>query len=546
MRVRDGLFVCALFALPVLTLMGFTQNFPQPGPGISGFFSPGDIFSSATACWSFNDPTDLGNDDCTNTYDLTPVNTPTATGGANGYTSDFENSGVTSQAAITDNASLSLSSDTSFTINAWVTSESLRIWNVVVMKGPGGGTSLEYLISTWGQTDKMTCSLSDGATAGGDRMDALPVGQRGMVTCVHNGPSDTVEMYVNAATDGSSAWTAGTQDLAGVFYVGNSPTADTGWDGKIGPVTFWNGRALTAGEITTLYNSGYGKSCADLSAAEQVGITSCWEFDEPSGSFADAYGSNTLARSTGPTVSSPGLVALDAADAGIAAGYGAEYDTTLTAVNTPTRAAGLVERSDSGMAVSVVGGSDQYLNVAGFNPTTTGGYTLAQWFSLSELLDGHGAGIPNQFLFYNDYTNALIYDDGFILPSCSGGNPDDGDWHLAIMWVDTSTGKGYCTIDDGTSAGTALTGSYVAVNGTFSVGKVNSSPSSSAIDNTAFWPRPLTSDERATLYNSGAGTYYASAWGDMIHNGPYYASADPIMLQPLRYPPPSSRRFYVR
>jgi len=464
------------------------------------------IYATATACWSFNDPTDLGNDDCTNTYDLTLVNTPTATGGALGYA--MATLAASSQYAwVVDSAATSLDGDKTF--SAWFVRDTAGANMALFSQRTSGNGAYQCSVDV---ANNVGCYITDSndASFSEPAVGAVTVGQRYLVHFWYDTSDKKAYIQVNdGAPSAGAALPNGPISSSQDFNVGRLAGSIYG-DGVRGPIMI-HSEVLSSADKTSLYNSGKGKTCADLSGAELTNLVSCWDMDEDGGPYADSIGSNNL-----------------------------------TAVNTPTRAAGLVERSDSGMAVSVVGGSDQYLNVAGFNPTTTGGYTLAQWFSLSELLDGHGAGIPNQFLFYNDYTNALIYDDGFILPSCSGGNPDDGDWHLAIMWVDTSTGKGYCTIDDGTSAGTALTGSYVAVNGTFSVGKVNSSPSSSAIDNTAFWPRPLTSDERATLYNSGAGTYYASAWGDMIHNGPYYASADPIMLQPLRYPPPSSRRFYVR
>ena len=51
------------------------------------------VYDDAIAVWTFNDPTDLGADNGDGTYDLTLVNTPTATGGALGYAAAFSSTG---------------------------------------------------------------------------------------------------------------------------------------------------------------------------------------------------------------------------------------------------------------------------------------------------------------------------------------------------------------------------------------------------------------------------------------------------------------------
>ncbi len=61
------------------------------GVPCSSNWSPDAVYDDAAACWNFNDDTDLGLENCIadESLDLTEVNTPTATGGALGYVSQW-------------------------------------------------------------------------------------------------------------------------------------------------------------------------------------------------------------------------------------------------------------------------------------------------------------------------------------------------------------------------------------------------------------------------------------------------------------------------
>lgn len=59
-------------------------------------------------------------------------------------------------------------------------------------------------------------------------------------------------------------------------------------DGRIANVGVWR-RILTAAEITDLYNSGAGKTYAQITAAEKASLVSYWNLDEASGTRFDSH-----------------------------------------------------------------------------------------------------------------------------------------------------------------------------------------------------------------------------------------------------------------
>ena len=67
------------------------------------------------------------------------------------------------------------------------------------------------------------------------------------------------------------------------------------FNGSMDSFGFWN-RALTAAEVSSLYNSGSGKTYSDLTTSEKTSIVSFWNFNEESGIRYDAHGTNHLSQ----------------------------------------------------------------------------------------------------------------------------------------------------------------------------------------------------------------------------------------------------------
>jgi hypothetical protein len=195
---------------------------------------------------------------------------------------------------------------------------------------------------------------------------------------------------------------------------------------------------------------------------------------------------------------------------------------TLTDNNTVGSATGKI-----GDAASFVAANTEYLSRSSDITTALGsGFSVAFWFKTSgaatqALFAKLGTVSSNgQFGVYIGSTGAVVArvnssSNNYIGRSTATGN-NDGEWHLCVVTYDgsgTSAGvKIYldnAQADTGNSqAGTFASISSVAANlslGAFSAG---GSPLTGDLDEAAWWNKVLSSDDRAALWNAGAGITY--------------------------------------
>jgi hypothetical protein len=92
----------------------------------------------------------------------------------------------------------------------------------------------------------------------------------------------TVITPVTSPTVGAALITVGAQSGGSLTH-----------NGDISRCAVWEG-AISASVVTSLYNSGKGKSYADLTTAEKVDLLSYWDLDEASGTRYDSHGSYDL------------------------------------------------------------------------------------------------------------------------------------------------------------------------------------------------------------------------------------------------------------
>ena len=101
----------------------------------------------------------------------------------------------------------------------------------------------------------------------------------------------TIRISVN---DGSFATATGGWTTRGsanaALKIGEIGTLGRYWNGLIGPVGYWIGRRLSAGEITSLYNGGVPKGYADLTSGEKTNLTAWWGMTSPDTLTADESG----------------------------------------------------------------------------------------------------------------------------------------------------------------------------------------------------------------------------------------------------------------
>jgi hypothetical protein len=264
------------------------------------------------------------------------------------------------------------------------------------------------------------------------------------------------------------------------FKVGGWDTFGT-LDGNIARLGAWE-RPLTAEERTSLFNSGAGKSWADLTAGEQVGLVSYFNMDEVSGTRYDSHGANQLLESG--TIDSEENIGATMA----------------------------------GNAARFVAANNEFLSVASnatLNFSETTGFTFALWLQVPAggfFAGKDDAGANRQWLWTG--TAFYLFDDGgsFVSVSTTEAAGDLGVWRLFCIWYDPADQKLHLSKDNGVvqnSAGTIAT--LRETNVVTEWGKALGTCNGGAMDELAIWSRVLTADERTELYNDGEGTFYPFA-----------------------------------
>lgn len=509
--LRRWLPVVVLSVLP----FAFQQQYPpaeQQYPGdLPAFptFPPGgaasDIFGDATACWSMDDTDDLGNDDCTGTYDLSPRNTPVAWGGAPGYVADFDE--PAGQYAKHD-PGLDFT-DEDFMVCGWAVLESYPT--------PSGGPFGEADALGWAllfHNSGFAYSYIFNGAIGYIQAQgpAISLNARIFTCIVHDSVGDLLTTYVDGSAGTPVATGGGFSAGTHPFRVGSYATTND-LDGQSGPVWVWDGSYSTA-DITTLYNSGKGYACAGAPALLDE-AEHCWEMDEDGGPYADSIGS-----------------------------------MTLTAVNAPTQINNLVERSDSGMSVRLSAAALQTMTSTALLDALPGDITFAGWCNVpnvdgSTWITEQDAGGNNRcFQLHSNVSGILtlrLYDtDDSSLTTGGPAAMSNGVWHLVGWTYDSTTRKGQVWLDNasGSLTGALPNGLKVLANASFHLSSDNV-PETLMWDNVALWPKVLDTDGFGTLWNSGAGTFY-SLYLDWMLDQPYFAWSQPPTERIVR------RKVYVR
>lgn len=196
-------------------------------------------------------------------------------------------------------------------------------------------------------------------------------------------------------------------------------------------------------------------------------------------------------------------------------------------VLTQTGTVGTVtHRSGSGNAASI--SADNFL----YDATPAAGlaldtFTMAAWVAMSSstanaVIGGVGAvRSTSSFKYYMiaDFTRATLQvSNGTTVAetqTAASTLPADSSWHLLITSYDSTSGAMTVYMDGGTPNASGTSG-YTTLDATsygFTVGGHGAGATTNAefvggVSDFAVWSRVLTSDERAELWNAGAGLSY--------------------------------------
>lgn len=173
---------------------------------------------------------------------------------------------------IADHADLS-GTDGDKTWVVWVQLESL-VTGAIVSKWNSGGNQREFYIEYNTTSSTFRCNVSsDGGAGTVTTVSATHFGAAAadgtwyMVSCRHDATANEVTIDVNedADTPITAAHNSGVFNGTAAFRLGSLASDSLYFDGLIDEVGFWT-RELTDAEITWLYNSGNGRSYADIVA----------------------------------------------------------------------------------------------------------------------------------------------------------------------------------------------------------------------------------------------------------------------------------------
>jgi hypothetical protein len=209
-----------------------------------------------------------GNDSHSNGLTLTNNNTVTFAGGW----ADFE-SGSVQDFTRTDEALLS-TGDIDFTGMAEVQLESKSgagVHEFIASKYSAASGNREYAALYHGDLDAFRFGISADGTSGTETgitattFGAPSTGTPYTVFWWHDSVNNLIGIAINAGTADTLSHSAGVFDSITDFSIGSLDNVAHYWDGLIRRVRFWK-RVLAADERTWLYNSGSGRSYADIVA----------------------------------------------------------------------------------------------------------------------------------------------------------------------------------------------------------------------------------------------------------------------------------------
>lgn len=214
-------------------------------------------------------------------------------------------------------------------------------------------------------------------------------------------------------------------------------------------------------------------------------IVAYWKLDESSGTRSDSVGSSHLT----------------------------DYNTVGTATGR------------IGTAISYASGNtDKYLGCADNADLSMGDidFTIAGWFKRTDsitvgmLANKWDWNIPSReyFLEYNSADHCRFYIATAAQTQVGvvdSFDPTVGDWTFIVGWHDATANTINVQVNARTLVSTAHSGGVHSGTATFTIGPYSVLSNYGVnidIDEVGIWKRVLTSDERAALYNSGAGFTY--------------------------------------
>lgn len=465
------------------------------------------------SCWSMNE-TSGTRADSYGTNSLTDNNTVDYNTGKQGNAASFTsaNSEYLSHA---DNASLS-TGDIDFTIGGWFYITSLAdAENDILGKWKTSTNNREFLLDTETTSLKFYVSSNGTATTNVAWSSALSTSTWYFVVAWHDAVNNTLNIQVNDGTAVSSSYSSGVLDSAAYFGIGGIEKAVDYYDGRIDEVFFYK-RVLTANERTWLYNTGTGKSCADLNPAPTNTPT------QTASQTASPTASQTPSQTATATVVpvNPGITNLI-----LCLPLDETSGTRYSAINSIDFA----DHSTVGYATGVQGNAanfqkanSEYLSHSDDANVSTGDidFTIGVWVKLTTkttdgfILSKWSSTAPQQdyLLWYDAVDDHFKFDvsaaGGVHSLNSNTASPSTGTWYFVVAWHDSVNNLVGISVDNSTAYTESFTYGVRDSDSDMTVGSRSDGASSfldGDVDEAVLYKRILTAGERSWLYNSGSG-----------------------------------------
>lgn len=244
---------------------------------------------------------------------------------------------------------------------------------------------------------------------------------------------------------------------------------------------------LSDAEILAMFVNN-GKRYADLSAGQKTNLISYWNLDEVSGVRSDSHGTNHLSD-----------------------------------VNSVGSATSSIQGAKDETAADFTAASTEYLSVGTPVLPANSDFTVAHW---QKIASGETA---TSMVAWKTNGAAQTDQHGVLFEPVSGANhrlynrrgfgsnveigDNRGSWILVVYeYVHATTTTRVMALGSAANSGTWSANSVASVGGNngLSIGGPDAGAyMTGQIDELAVWSRVLTASERAELYNSGSGVYYA-------------------------------------
>ena len=215
-----------------------------------------------------------------------------------------------------------LTGDVNFTGIAWVYLDNTTNTKVITSKAANISNQRAWNILQVSSTDRAqfrAWNSSDVSTAVGNTANtALGTAAWAFVVFGHDADNNEIFIQVNNGTEETAAFTAGgmnsiTRDLMIGARDSSLANPELFWDGRIGPVVFFD-KVLSASERTALYNSGGGRTLAEIPAALAGNIVEYYALSGSTGAEVGQVNSTSLAASASrPTIVAGGVEGISSA-----------------------------------------------------------------------------------------------------------------------------------------------------------------------------------------------------------------------------------------